>query len=121
MDGRSEERERTGGDGAAGRVDVHGDGLFGAVGLEPEQLCHNGGGDCVVDRAIEANNALLVEGQVSGCNRQWRGLKEAHLEELGEDVVLEFSSATGSEGTSVGMGRRRGVTNMSSSRQTAAR
>lgn len=54
---------RTRGDGAARRVDVHCDGLLGAVGLEPEELGYDGCGDGVVDGAVEADDALLEGGR----------------------------------------------------------
>lgn len=55
-----------GADLAAGGVDVHGDGLLGGVGLEPQQLGHDGGGDGVVYGAVEADDSFLdVVGAVS--------------------------------------------------------
>jgi len=47
------------GDGAAGGVDVEVYGFFGGVGFEEEELGDDGGGDCFVDGAIEADYAFL--------------------------------------------------------------
>lgn len=58
-----------GADLAAGRVDVHGDGLLGGVGLEPQQLGHDGGGDGVVYGAVEADYSFLDGGGESSAGR----------------------------------------------------
>lgn len=49
----------TGGDGAAGGVDVEVYGFFGGVGFEEEELGDDGGGDGFVDGPIEADDAFL--------------------------------------------------------------
>lgn len=49
----------TGGDAAAGRVDVEGDGLFGGVGFEEEELGYYARRDGFVDRAVEADDSFL--------------------------------------------------------------
>lgn len=49
------------GDGAAGGVDVEGDGLGGIVSLEEEELGDDGGGEGFVDRAGEGDDAFLEE------------------------------------------------------------
>ena len=50
----------TGGDGAAGGVDVEVYGPFGGVGFEKEELGYDGGGDGFVDGAVEADDAFLI-------------------------------------------------------------
>lgn len=57
----------TGGDGAAGGVDVEVYGLFGGVGLEEEELGDDGGGDGFVHCAVEADDAFLVFTSGVGC------------------------------------------------------
>lgn len=61
-----------GADLAAGRVDVHGDRFLGGVGLEPQQLGHDGGGDGVVYGAVEADYSFL--GGVENCQPDMIGL-----------------------------------------------
>lgn len=50
-----------GGDGAAGGVDVEGEGLGGVLRLEEEELGHDHGGRVVGDGAVDADHALLEE------------------------------------------------------------
>ena len=49
----------TGGDRAAGGVDVEVYGFFGGICFEEEELGDDGGGDGFVDGAVEANDAFL--------------------------------------------------------------
>lgn len=57
----------TGGDGAAGGIDVEVYGLFGGVGFEEEELGDDGGGEGFFYGAVEADYALLSwEAGVSG-------------------------------------------------------
>ena len=50
-----------GGDAAAWGVDVERYGLFGIVGFEEKKLSDNGGGDGLVDFAIQTDNTFLEE------------------------------------------------------------
>jgi len=56
----------TGGDGAAGGVDVEVYGPFGGVGFEEEELGDDGGGDGFVHCAVEADDSFLVFTSVDG-------------------------------------------------------
>ena len=62
---------QAGGDAAAGRVDVERDGLFRVLGFEEEELGDDGGGDGLVDLAVQADDALLVKSQRAA--RKWYG------------------------------------------------